>query len=78
MILGLSAAIATKAELAVVFCNFFVTFESLMKQFVFLCMVVRPGLGSLVPFWAILALEGLVVEAQALIFLHFQLNLFKI
>jgi len=70
MILRLSAAIATKEELAVVFCNFFVTFESLMEQFVFLCMVVRPGLGSLVPFWAILSLEGLVVEAQSLIFFH--------
>ena len=73
VILGLSASIATKTELAVVFWLLFVASELLMKSFVLLCVVVGPGLGCAVPLGAILALVGPVVEAQALIFFfHFE------
>lgn len=74
VILGLSASIATKTELAVVFWLLFVASELLMKSFVLLCVVVGPGLGCAVPLGAILALVGPVVEAQALILLHLKIN----
>ena len=74
MILGLSASIANKAELTIVFWSFFMAFVLIMEYFMFLNVMICSSLCCFVSFVTILALVGLVVEAQALIFLHLLFN----
>ena len=77
MILGLSASIANKAELTIVVWSFYMAFVLIMKYFMFLNVMICAILCCFVSFFTILALLGLVVEAQALIFLHSLLYLIK-